>query len=128
MPICNDIIKERTIQFRMSDEDQAEKARLLLVGVEGIELLEVSAPDRLHIRYDVQHMTLHMIESALRDVGFALEDSVLNNLRRAVYAYCEDALRASLGADREGVGQTLSLQKSVSLDPRPDDWRHYVQD
>ena len=125
MPLCNDIIKNRTIRFKLSQPDQAEKARQILADVPGIERLEVSDTDCLSIRYTVEELTLQMIESALREVGFELDDSIVTNLKRAVFSYCEDALRASIGVGQAGTRPKIKLHTS-SPGPRSDDWRHYV--
>ena len=125
MPLCNDVIKKRIIRFKLSQPDQAEKARQILADVPGIEHLQVTDSESLSIRYTVEELTLHMIESALREVGFELEDGIVTNLKRAVFSYCEDALRASIGVDQAGASPKIKLQNS-SLDPRSDHWRRYV--
>jgi hypothetical protein len=127
MPLCNDIIKERDIRFAPAERDQAERAMQLLAGVAGIESMKVTVAGSLHIRYDVQALTLQMIESALIEVGFRLDDGPLLRLKRAVYCYCEDALRASLGVEQQNADKaSLTLSRDISHDPRPDDWRKYV--
>jgi hypothetical protein len=128
MPLCNDIIKNREIRFKLSTPDQAQKAEQLLNDVAGIERIEAIAPDCLHIQYSVETLTLQMIESALRDVGFDLEDSIITRVKRAVYSYCEDALRASIGIDETTGGKPpdLKLSHQTLQDPRPHDWRKYV--
>jgi len=127
MPLCNDIIKERDIRFAMADTNQAERAMQLLTGVAGIETMKVTGTGNLHIRYDVQALTLQMIESALSEVGFKLDDGVVMRLKRAVFSYCEDALRASLGVAQQNAEKpSLILSRDISHDPRPDNWRHYV--
>jgi hypothetical protein len=128
MPLCNDTIKNREIRFKLSTPDQAMKAEQLLSGVPGIENIEVAAPCCMHIRYNVEELTLQMIESALRDVGFDLDDSLVVRLKRAVFSYCEDALRASIGVDEAGNDNapTLTLSQHPLQDPRPHDWRKHV--
>jgi len=128
MPICNDIIKNREIRFKLSTPDQAKKAEQLLSDVAGIESIEATAPDCLHIKYRVEVLTLQMIESALRKVGFDLEDSIIIRMKRAVYSYCEDAQRASIGIDEATGGKppALNLPHQTLQDPRPHDWRKYV--
>ena len=128
MPLCNDIIKNREIRFKLSTPDQANKAEQLLTGVAGVEHIEAVAPDCLQIRYSVEELTLQMIESALREVGFELDDGLVIWLKRAVFSYCEDALRASIGVD-EGNSETrptLTLPNHSLQDPRPNDWRKFV--
>lgn len=128
MALCNDIIKDREIRFRLSTADQATKAAELLKDVPGIESIEAVSAEILHVRYSVETLTLQMIEAALREVGFDLDDGLVNKLKRAVFSYCEDALRASIGVDQGNSEQpgTLSLSQSTLQDPRPHDWRKYV--
>ena len=128
MPLCNDTIKNREIRFKLSTPDQAKKAEQLLSGVPGIEHTEVTAPCCMHISYNVEELTLQMIESALREVGFDLDDGLFIRLRRAVFSYCEDALRASIGVNEASNGNapTLTLSHQALQDPRPHDWRKHV--
>ncbi len=128
MPLCNDIIKNREIRFKLSTPDQANKAEQVLGGVSGIEHLEAVAPDCLHISYSIEKLTLQMIESALREVGFDLDDGFIIRVKRAVFSYCEDALRASIGVaeGNNDKAPPLSLPHNSLQDPRPHDWRKYV--
>ena len=131
MPLCKDITKDREICFSYSQTgaDPAEKAVQLLVGLVGIELATSTRSNVLRVRYDVREITLQMLESALCDVGFALHDSMTIRIKREVIAYCEGALRSSLGIETDKQQQSLSLAKPASyhnnLDPRPDHWRNY---
>ena len=128
MALCNDIIKKREIRFKLSTPDQALKAEQLLTGVMGIEYIAAVDRNCLQIRYSVEELTLQMIESALREVGFELDDGVITKLKRAIFSYCEDALRASIGVDEasRGITPTLSLPQHALQDPRPHDWRKYI--
>lgn len=128
MPLCNDTIKNREIRFKPSTPDQAKKAEQLLSGVPGIEHTEVTAKCCMHISYNVEELTLQMIESALREVGFDLDDGLFIRLRRAVFSYCEDALRASIGVSEASNGNapTLTLSHQALQDPRPHDWRKHL--
>lgn len=131
MPLCNDITKDREIRFTCSqtETDQAEKAVQLLADVAGIELAIQKHPNVLHVRYDIRKITLHMLESALVDVGFNLHDSLVMQFKREVIAYCEGALRSSLGIEtNQQQDDSLNLAKPArhQFDPRPDHWRNYV--
>jgi len=128
MPLCNDLIKDREIRFKLSTQDQARKAEQLLKDVPGVEPIEATTSSSLRIRYSVEDLTLQMIEAALREVGFDLDDGLLNRLKRAVFSYCEDALRASIGVDESASDSTppLSLPQPAVQDPRPHDWHKYV--
>lgn len=133
MPLCHDIIKNREIRFSYSltEADQAEKAVRLLADIVGIERAVKARPNVLHVRYDVRDITLHMLESALEDVGFSLHHNMAMRWKRDVIAYCEGALRSSLGIDTDRQHpHPFSLAKPVpdnhNLDPRPDNWRKYI--
>ena len=127
MAICKDVIKNREIRFSRCSIDQAEKAMKLLSGVGGIEKMSVITPDALRIRYDVQQLTLQMLESALIQVNFKLDTGLITQIRRALFAYCEEAQRSTLGIEQTKTEyHTLSLSEQGSHDPRPDNWRHYV--
>jgi hypothetical protein len=127
MPICNDVMKKREIRFARSGIDQPEKAMKLLAGVEGIENISVTSSHALHIHYNVQKLTLHMLEAALIEVGFELDNGLIMQIKRGLFAYCEEALRSSLGIEQtKAEHHTLSLSEQGSHDPRPDNWRHYV--
>jgi len=127
MPLCNDTIKNREIRFKLSTPDQAEKAAQLLSGVPDIEHIEIVAPCCMRIRYCVEKLTLKIIESALREAGFDLDDSLVIRLKRAVFSYCEDALRDSL-VDKANSSRTptLTLPHHALQDPRPHDWHKHV--
>lgn len=128
MPICNDIIKKRVICFELSTPDQASRAAQLLADVPGIQQTTVVDPNHLRICYNVEALTLQMIEYALRDVGFELRDDLIVNFKRAVYSYCEDALRASIGVDQHAHDNqpSISLRHPSIKDPRPHNWRKFV--
>ena len=123
------LLKHREIHFSPlhPDPNQARTAMLQLSDLEGVKAIHQLQPHRLYISYRVDQLTLQMIESALREVGFDLDDSLVNRLKRAVFSYCEDALRASIGVDEVNNGKTptLTLPRHTLQDPRPDDWRKY---
>ena len=132
MPLCNDITKDREIRFThsLTKTDQAEIAARLLMDVAGIELSVQIRPNVLRVRYDIRQITLQMLESALIDVNFKLRDSLIKRFKHELIAYCEGALRSSLGIEiDQQQPPSLSLPKSAShhsLDPRPDNWRNYI--
>lgn len=132
MPLCNDITKDREIRFTLSltKADQAETAARLLTDVAGIELAVPVRPNVLRVRYDIREISLQMLESALVDVGFSLRDNLAKRFKYELIAYCEDALRSSLGIETDKqLPPSLSLHSAVSqhsLDPRPDNWRNYI--
>lgn len=129
MAICNDIIKTREICFRAerAASNPAQQAMALLKDVRGIEHMELRGPNRLQLRYDVGKLTLQMIETALKEVNFNLDNGLIHRMKRSLLSYCEDAQRASLGVNHdESADNAISLPKNHTQDPRPDHWRHYT--
>ncbi len=133
MPLCKcrDITKNREIRFThsLTETDQAEKAVQLLIDIAGIEFVAPARPHILQIRYDVREITLQMLESALVDVDFTLHNNLAIRFKRELIAYCEDALRSSLGIETNQQA-SLTLSRNTphhhNLDPRPDNWRNYI--
>ena len=129
---CKDITKDREIRFVCPPDEvnQVENAARLLIDITGIELATPTQINILRVRYDVRIITLHMLESALKDVGFDLHNNLRMHFKRGVIAYCEGALRSSLGIETDKQVPSLSFTKSAchhhNLDPRPDNWRNYI--
>ncbi len=128
MPICRDVIKTRELRFsrRLSGADDAAKAEQLLKNIHGIESVYYRTNQVLRIRYDIQQLTLQMIEAALRDVGFQLKTGLLTRAHHSLIAYCEDTQRASLGLERAGEQSLLDQPDTMAHDPRPHNWRNYL--
>lgn len=129
------IHKHREIQFKriLPDETPANDCALALAGVEGIDRLEVLAPDRLLIGYQLTHHTLADIEALLRDLGFRLDNSLMIKLKRALYAYTEETERANLGClngqcktTRDVFINSYRKRPHGCRDPRPPYWRDYL--
>lgn len=127
--MCKDTIKCRDIRFSHAkpDADHAEKARQLLVDVSGIESMTIISTHCLRLRYDIRKLTLQMLESALKSVGFDLDNSLTARIKRGIYAYCEDAHRSSLHLEEiSNEHPALNVPEHFTHDPRPDNWRNYV--
>jgi hypothetical protein len=128
MTAYRDIIKTRDLHFsaQANDIDQAQKACALLHRVQGVESAKHTRTSQLSIRYDVRVLTLQMIEAALKDVGFVLNNSLICRIRRSLFAYCEDAQRASLGVENQNDRAIIDHTDTVAHDPRPYNWRNYL--
>jgi len=137
MPLPDAAIKRRIIAFQGPhwDEGQAMHASELLHKGRGI--LEATPLDPLHlvVRYDLRTINFREIEAALQEVGFHMDNSLLQKLRRALYEYTDDTQRANWGA-----GTTLCTDKCAEKvfvqayrnrhhgcrDRRPGHWRAYL--
>jgi len=135
MPESHDnYIKHREIQFceLNPDPNQAQSAMLLLSDVEGVHFLDVAAPSRLRISYDIRHISLKFIEEALTEVGFHLSSNLLSKLKRALHYYCEETQRANLccagtdGKNREMYINRYERASHGCRDQRPPHWRKYL--
>lgn len=128
MSTCRDVFKTHNLQFlnRQAGTDDADKARQLLSQVKGIEAVTLVQGGILQIRYDVRLLTLQMITSALRDVGFRLNTRLLTRIKHSLIAYCEDTQRASLGVIHDAEQAILNHPDTVTHDPRPHNWRNYL--
>jgi hypothetical protein len=128
MSICRDVFKNRNVQFlnKLSGPDDADKARQLLSNVQGIESVTLLHAGKVRLRYDVRELTLQMIEDALRDVGFQLDNNLFCRIKRGMISYCEDTQRASLGVEHDAEQSILSQPEPLSQDPRPHNWRNYL--
>lgn len=129
------IVKRRGICFQTPHPDprQALTAARLLADVEGVMDLAVVADDCLEIAYELRHHTLQSIEALLSELGFHLDNSLMANLRRALYHYTEETERANCGcaAGRTTRTRDIFVNRYQHLphgcrDCRPDFWRQYL--
>ena len=127
-------LKKREIYFSSMhpDNNQAQSALLLFEGLAGVRHLEVIDPSQLHIHYDIQHLTLAIIKDTLKELGFHLDNSLLIQLRHALYHYTEETERANLGCGRCQDKHTRDIfihryrkQTHGCRDTRPQHWRDY---
>lgn len=130
----SDSIRHRELAFAPPhyDAHQARTAMLLLDGINGIEQLEYIDDLHLRIGYRIEAVSLRMIEEALSEVGFHLDNSLLAKLKRALYYYSEDVQRANLGCGRgeHNCIQKVFINRYQNLphgcrDDRPEYWRRY---
>jgi len=132
-----DPVKYRAIGFCTPhpDPQQALSAVLVLADIEGI--IRVTIPHRsrntIHIRYDLNHISLHIIEDLLSELGFHLENSLLAKLKRALYYYTEENELQTLGlatgqdqSTREIFMRCYQCHSHGCRDERPQHWRKYL--
>lgn len=132
-----DPVKTREIGFHNPhpDPQQALSAVLALSGIDGI--LNVSAlaspQETIQITYDLNHVSLMLIEALLTELGFHLDNSLLAKLKRALYNYTEqnelENLAANDGQDhttRDVFMQNYCGKLHGCRDERPDYWRKYL--
>ena len=130
-----DLVKRREVWFRgpHPDPHQARTAAIVLSELHGVVHVQAVSPVLAHVHYDVTVLTLQVVEQTLQDVGLHLDNSLLVKLKRALYAYTEEAQRDSLGCPK---GQTNCTQRVFVThyqsrphgcrDERPEHWRRYL--
>ncbi len=123
-------LRHREIIFATPHPDahQAQSAMVMLVDVQGIEQVTAISATQLSISYDITYVTLNIIEQALIELGYHLDNSLLSKMKRALYYYSEETLRINLGYNN--VSRDVSInryEKQVHgcRDERPQHWRHY---
>lgn len=126
-----DLEKIREIVFHDLPEGQAERARVLLEGLEG--LIVTAGPDgrRLLVRYSVCEYTLEGLETALASQGFHLDNSLMSKLRRALAYFCESVQRRNVEANEPDIKSQQAFMKVYERhlhgdrDDTPEEWRSY---
>ena len=126
--------KIREIQFTQPHEDsnQAQTAMLLLTGICGISHCTLLNANRLLIHYDIKEITLEIIETALREIGFHLDNNLLQKLKRALHYYTEETQRLNLGITRGtkdftgAITEQYDRRKHGCRDTRAEHWREYL--
>lgn len=129
------LLKHREIRFcpLHQDKTQAHSASLMLADLEGVQRVTPLAPHVLQISYDVTRLTLHLIEEALDDLGYHLDNSLMVKLKRALYHYTEETQRANLGLDGNTAPRDVKVfvlrygkLRHGCRDERPEHWRNYL--
>lgn len=130
-----DRFKNREIPFQEihPDPSQSATAARFLRDVDGVLATDPTSPILLKVTYDVLITTLQEIEDALTELGLHLDNRLMHRVRRALYYYTEETLRANCGCPR---GESNCTQKIFAKryeliehgcrDQRPEHWRRYL--
>ena len=133
--VAPELIKHREICFcRLHpDPHQAQTVMLLLSDIDGILGVRRAEGERVQVNYDLSRLSLKIIEEALIELGFHLDNSLFSKLMRALHYYAEEAQRANLGCRDSRSHHTLDIfiQRYQHLphgcrDNRPEYWRRYL--
>jgi len=131
----DDCIKHRDILFadlHDQGESPSQLAMLLLADAPGIINLYPHSDARLHVSYDLRLVTLNIIESGLREVGFHLDNGLLCKLRRALCHYTEETQCLNMGYQPDSkTTRDIYICRYLRLphgcrDKRPNHWRKYL--
>jgi len=105
------VVKQREIHFRSlnPDSNDARDAILLLMEIEGILDLRALTNNCLQVQYDLRQITLEIIETGLRAVGFHLDNNILFKLKRALFYYTEETQLMNMGRLHDQANSTLDV-------------------
>jgi len=130
-----DEIKEREIYFcgLHPERCEAQAAETLLNDIEGILHTHTITDCKLLVRYNIRQLCLEIIETALAELGFHLDNSLLIKIKRALYYYTEEIQRENMGItkDQKNDTQSVFVSRYQSLehgcrDNKQDYWRKYL--
>lgn len=128
----SDLDKIREVVFHDLPAGQAERARALLDGLDGIQArLEGERACTLIIQYNVRHYTLQGLEKALELQGFHLDNSLLQKIRRSLIHFCEQVQRENLLINAPDVksqqvfARVYEQHLHGDKDETPEEWREY---
>lgn len=126
-----DLKKDREIIFHALPPGQAERARILLEGLDGLVVRIGPQCNCLRVRYHVCEYTLEGLEAALASQGFHLDNSLLSKLKRALAYFSESVQRRNVEANEPDI---KSQQAFITVyerhlhgdcDDTPEEWRGY---
>ncbi len=126
-----DLEKVREIVFQPLPAGQADRARVLLEGLEGLEVWVAETSHCLLVRYHVCEYTLEDLETALASQGFHLDNNLLSKLKRALAYFCEGVQRRNVEANESDIKSQQAFMKVYERqlhgdrDETPEEWRSY---
>ena len=83
-------VKRREIRFTKLPPEQAKKAAELLAGLEYLEVAHGPHPRGITVRYDLIDYTYEGLETALRKLGYHLDNSLYCKVVRALVYFTEE--------------------------------------
>lgn len=98
--------KEREIRFAALPPGQVDRAFESLRMLKGLRVTRGTRPRRLLVSYSVLDYSLELLEDALRDAGFHLDNSLYMKLLRALVYFCEETQRHNLGSPERLIKQS----------------------
>lgn len=126
-----DLEKNRAIVFHAMPPGQAERALILLEGLDGLGVTVGPNGNRLLVRYHVCEYTLEGLETAIASQGFRLDNSMLCRLKRALAYFCESVQRRNVEANEPDIKSQHAFMKVYERhlhgdrDETPEEWRGY---
>jgi len=105
--------KEREIRFAAFPSNQVGQALQSLRKLKGLVVTEGDRPRALVVRYSVLDYSLEMLEDALRDAGFHLDNTLYSKLVRALVYFCEETQRHNLESPERLIKKSNEVYVTV---------------
>ena len=105
--------KRREIRFRPFPPGQVDQAFRSLRMLKGVKVERGERGDTLVLQYSVLGFTLEIIETALVDAGFHLDQSLYSKLRRALVYFVEETQRHNLLSPERLIKQSNEVYIQV---------------
>lgn len=107
------LIKQRELRFRAMPPGQTERAVTALERLPGLKISPGPRPLSLAIEYSVVDYSLELIENALRDAGFHLDNSLYIKLVRALVYFSEETQRHTISAPERLIKRSNEVYMTV---------------
>lgn len=91
-----DMKKQRDIHFHAIPTDQASQAARALSRLANLHVVSHAGQLHITIHYELTHWTLESVEEHLVEIGFHLDGSLLQRLKRALIHYTESVQSENL--------------------------------
>ena len=124
--------KEREIRFKALPPGQVERAFQSLRLLKGLRVAHGDQPRTLLVSYSVLDYSLELIEDALREAGFQLDNTLYSKLVRALVYFCEETQRHNLESPERLIKKSNEVYIQVydqhphgDRDDTPPEFRDY---
>ncbi|MER2555638.1 MAG: hypothetical protein ABTQ28_20495 [Thauera sp.] len=113
-----DIHKQRVIRFKALPPGQLERAWRSLQPLKALQLERTDDPLAIVVHYSVLDYSLETLEDALREAGFALDNSLFTKLVRAIIYFSEETQRHNLLSPERLIKQSNEVYVQA--------WDHHI--
>ena len=111
--VVSGLQKEREIRFRPLPPNQVEQAALALRALRGLAVRPGTRPRSLLVSYSILDYSLELIEQALTDAGFHLDNALYVKLVRCLVYYVESTQRHNLSSPERLIKKSNEVYVKV---------------
>ncbi len=100
------IFKARELRFKKLPAGQVDRAWQALRMLKGLHVERAERELSLIVRYSVLDYSMETLEDALREAGFALDNTLYMRIFRALVYFCEETQRHNLVSPERLIKQS----------------------